>query len=271
MNRIKRLLAAAGLLEFARTTRSFVKGLSPALLASELRLRLRGAPDGFPLPPADLLFTVIATRWASTFLDSGARIVGAMERELEYAGRPLSNFDTILDFGCGCGRLTRQLPARTNAKLFGCDYNPRLVRWSSEHLSFADFKINFLDPPLPYPDASFDFVFARSVFTHLPEAGQIAWIEELRRVLKPDGVLYFTTHGRQFFDQLSKSEAETVLKGGLAVHLAEEAGRNICSSFALPEYVSRHLLQGFTLLRFVPGTREDHLRQDSYIVSKDPA
>jgi SAM-dependent methyltransferase len=44
----------------------------------------------------------------------------------------------------------------------------------------------------PYDDASFDFVFATSVFTHLlPDAGA-RYLVESRRVLRPGGRLFAT-------------------------------------------------------------------------------
>jgi len=69
----------------------------------------------------------------------------------------------------------------------GSDYNPRLVRWCRESLPFADFRVNGLQPPLPYADGELEFVYAISIFTHLTEALQDAWLQELARVLAPGG------------------------------------------------------------------------------------
>lgn len=265
---LKQFLSRLGLLEFARVLRSFVKGASVGIWTSEFRLRLQGASDGLPLPPQRMMFTIISTRWAETFLVSGAKIVAAIEQALHTSGQSLAQFDSILDFGCGCGRLIRQLPTHTHAKLFGCDYNASLVHWCQSNLPIAEFKINSLDPPLPYPDASFDFIFARSIFTHLPESGQRAWMAELRRVQRPGGILYFTTHGEQFVNELTGQEQERLRAGQLVVQLANEAGRNLCSSFELPAYVEANLLAGFRLLAYIPGTPDAHLQQDAYLAER---
>ena len=45
----------------------------------------------------------------------------------------------------------------------------------------------------PYPDDSFDVVYACSVFSHLPETLHLLWLAEIRRVLRPGGVLVATT------------------------------------------------------------------------------
>lgn len=53
----------------------------------------------------------------------------------------------------------------------------------------------FLDlgRPLPFPDGTFKYVFGEHVIEHLPEAVGFALMKEIRRVLRPGGVLRFTT------------------------------------------------------------------------------
>jgi ubiquinone/menaquinone biosynthesis C-methylase UbiE len=48
------------------------------------------------------------------------------------------------------------------------------------------------EPPLPFPDKHLDRIYSISIFTHLPEAMQDAWLAELHRVLKPGGYLLTT-------------------------------------------------------------------------------
>lgn len=99
----------------------------------------------------------------------------------------------VLDFGCGAGRTLRHfLDEADRAEFYGCDIDGPSIDWLTERLSppLHIFQSGEL-PSLPQPDGFFDLVYAFSVFTHLSDhwAG---WLLELRRVLKPDGLLLAT-------------------------------------------------------------------------------
>ena len=100
----------------------------------------------------------------------------------------------VLDFGCGCGRLSRHLTADW-IKAFASDMNPDLVAWCRDNLPAVDTRKNEGLPPLPFEPSSIDFAYALSVFTHLPEDVAAEWFEDLARVLAPGGILIATTHG----------------------------------------------------------------------------
>jgi SAM-dependent methyltransferase len=51
-------------------------------------------------------------------------------------------------------------------------------------------------PPLPYENASFDYIYSISVFTHFDKTSFVCWGEELSRVLRPGGLALLTLHGR---------------------------------------------------------------------------
>ena len=53
-------------------------------------------------------------------------------------------------------------------------------------------KINANEFVFPYPDNSFDFVFATSVFTHMLPADLLQYVKETYRVLKPSKKALFT-------------------------------------------------------------------------------
>src|SRR5205809_932972 len=56
-------------------------------------------------------------------------------------------------------------------------------------------------PHLPFEDNYFDLIYSGSVFTHISDLAD-AWLLELRRVLRPDGMLYITVHDDHTVDVL---------------------------------------------------------------------
>jgi SAM-dependent methyltransferase len=146
-----------------------------------------------PLPPEDLMQRVAGTPDAMHFDSSGMRSRRDFERALAVVGRSFDGFENVLEFGCGCGRILRwldDLPPGT--KLHGVDIDEEAIAWAAEHIPHARFTVNQALPPLDFPDDAFDLVVNHSVFTHLPERYQDAWLGELDRVTRPGGTLLLT-------------------------------------------------------------------------------
>ena len=119
-----------------------------------------------------------------------AEILEALPAEWSFRGA------RVLDFGCGAGRTLRHfLEEAKTAEIWGCDIDARSVDWLERNLCppLRVFR-NDPTPPLPQPDAYFDLVLAVSVFSHLVETWG-DWLLELRRVLRPDGLLLATFMG----------------------------------------------------------------------------
>ena len=83
----------------------------------------------------------------------------------------------MLDFGCGCGRVTRWW-RDFNGTVAGSDVSRPAIEWCRANLPFARFELNALAPPLVFEDETFDLVYALSVFTHLTAELQLAWRDE---------------------------------------------------------------------------------------------
>jgi SAM-dependent methyltransferase len=226
------------------------------------------APDGLPLPPPDLILLVAGTTDASWFLSAGARAAESVTSALAKNGLDIRRFRSILDFGCGCGRVIRHwrgLPAR----LHGCDFNRRLVTWCRRHLPFGAFAVNRGRPPLPYADGQFDFIYALSVFTHLPEAQQRPWMEELRRVAAPGAHVLLSLHGESYVPDLTAEEKQRFESGQLVVRAGEAAGRNACGAYHPPSYVREVLAEGFRLVDHLPEAAAGNPHQDLVLLRKD--
>ncbi len=177
-----------------------------------------------PFPPPELRGIVAAPDleeflWTG-FIDA-AHFLSLYET---HKADPPPSRASILDFGCGCGRLTRFLVHLENHfDVHATDINPKHIEWCRENLRGVHCVQNAALPPLPYPDAAFTFIFSLSVLTHLTQARTNQWLQELSRILAPGGILVVTTHGptavRTIRDSpvhqqnfgMSKIDAETLL------------------------------------------------------------
>ena len=128
---------------------------------------------GLPLPPAHLRHWVAGTDDLAWFLEGGQLGVQTVVSLLAKRRLDLDQLESVLDFGCGCGRVLRHLRRFEKVRIHGTDSNPDAIAWCDQHLDFAEFGTNRLEPPTRYRQHSFDCIYAFSVFTHLPEALQM--------------------------------------------------------------------------------------------------
>jgi SAM-dependent methyltransferase len=248
--------------------------LGPAVSAYQTALGLRGAlasrraaaPNGLPVPPAQLRVRIGPSHGdLETFLQSGERHARLVRTLLEENGGSPETAAPILDFGCGVGRVARHWHG-AEVQLHGCDVNRRMIEWCRGNLS-GRFDVNELEPPLPYDDGTFGLAYAFSVFTHLPERLQHDWVQEFRRVLRPGGYLLFSTLGEYYVGlrRLSESERRDFDAGQLVVLFADHAGESFCSAYHPREYVEQTLGKGFSSLAYRRGddseTHDMHLLQ----------
>ncbi|NBC31125.1 MAG: methyltransferase domain-containing protein [Alphaproteobacteria bacterium] len=148
------------------------------------------------IPPVWLRYRIQGTPDIETYVKAGRGSRQSIELALESQGRRLTDMSDILDFGCGCGRTLRWFrDIAGSVRLHGTDIDSEAIAWNRTAYDFASFNSNGMEPPLDYPDNSFDLIYALSVFTHLTEEAQVKWLEELNRVLKPDGLALLTFLG----------------------------------------------------------------------------
>jgi len=101
---------------------------------------------------------------------------------------PWQGDEAVLDVGCGPGRYYDYLAARQpGVRYFGVDYSLTMIENHTHREGLARGAMQ----TLPYPDDTFDIVMANHVMYLAPDID--ATITELRRVLKPTGVLFAAT------------------------------------------------------------------------------
>jgi len=173
----------------------------------------------------------------------------------------------VLEFGCGCGRMSRWLLEEPGMHLTGIDIHPALIEWCSRHLPTGLFETNPALPPTRFADESFDLVVNHSVFTHLDEDYQDLWLEELARVTRPEGLAVLSFSGAMAF---AKYEAaiEAVDPRLAAERRAQLEQRGILfltdgadigfpdfyhATFHTRDYVFEHWQRWFDLLAHIPA------------------
>ena len=136
--------------------------------------------------------------WASGLRD--------MRNLLQCARKHRLEVNTYLDVGCASGRVLRHFAINSNVKrTIGCDINRRHVEWI---LSYLPRKIEVFQntsiPTLPLEDNCVDFLSAFSVFTHI-ESFDIAWMMELKRILRPGGLAWITFLSEQLWNTMEET------------------------------------------------------------------
>jgi SAM-dependent methyltransferase len=213
-----------------------------------------------PLPPDDLMIAVSGHANHEDFARSRINGPAQMLADLAAAEIDYTKLVDTLDFGCGCGRFLAGWVMRGSPmRLRGCDYNPALVKWCSEHIPGAIVKVNRLGDEIPFETGSLDFVYLLSVFTHLTVIEQKRLVGEFRRVLRPGGYVYVTFHGEYFLpdmlrmvrggeDEQTYAAFKIFRRDGFLIQYENLEGRNDCWTLHSPSYLSA-LFNGFVPLK----------------------
>jgi SAM-dependent methyltransferase len=146
----------------------------------------------------------------------GQACAADLKNALRRIGVDFESFNDVLDFGCGCGRvMTYMHNASIPQRFYGVDIDSEGIAWCQRNLEFGVFKHTQPDPPLPFAPKQFDFIYAISVFTHLDEEYQFAWLNELKRVARPGAIVIATVHGSFTHSALRPEDREILFEKGL--------------------------------------------------------
>jgi len=102
--------------------------------------------------------------------------------------------DRVLDVGCGTGRLAMTFAGRVapTGSVAGIDPAPEMIKRATSRAGKqqvpAAFQVAFAQR-LPFPNATFDAVACTLALHHVAEDDQQSAVQEMHRVLKPDGRL----------------------------------------------------------------------------------
>lgn len=120
---------------------------------------------------------------------------------------PAANYRRVLDFGCGCGRIARQMLLQREIvpeRFLGIDLYQPSIEWCQGNLTRPGFEFRHLNAHNiglnPYgvrhayigTDEQFTLINAHSVFTHIVEPDLEFYFEQCVRALSHDGILRTT-------------------------------------------------------------------------------
>ncbi len=99
--------------------------------------------------------------------------------------------EVVLDLGCGNGRWLESFQKR-KADYFGVDNSEKLVEIARRNYPYARLQVADI-LSLPFSDGFFDKIYSIAVLHHIPSYElRIKSLEEIKRVLKPRGLLVLT-------------------------------------------------------------------------------
>lgn len=160
------------------------------------------------MPPVELRRSV-GTESEAAFANPSGRLAFGLDV-------PAENYARVLDFGCGCGRVARQMLLQSEDvphRYLGLDLYEPSVAWTRANLVRDGFEFRHLNiwnagfNPKGVEhhvdfgtDETFTLVNAHSVFTHIIEDNLRFYFDQCARRLAPNGILRTTWF---FFDKIN--------------------------------------------------------------------
>lgn len=131
------------------------------------------------------------------------------KRMLERLSYTLLKPEIILDLGCGTGKTTRLLKQRySKAKIIGLDIAEQMLRYHRKQASwFSKSRLICADVmQIPLADQSVDLIFSNMLLHWCEDV--TTFLQEVQRVLKPEGLFLFSTVGPDTLKELRASWAQ---------------------------------------------------------------
>ncbi|NIO20475.1 MAG: methyltransferase domain-containing protein [Candidatus Aenigmarchaeota archaeon] len=128
--------------------------------------------------------------------DRGIRILtlGRLDKAYDYLTSHIKKGQKVLDIGCGTGALTLRA-AQNNAKVKGIDVNPQMLEIAQNRATEANLTQNIKLCEMGVAELgseeseSYDVVMSGLCFSELTEDELIYILKEIKRILKPEGLL----------------------------------------------------------------------------------
>lgn len=204
------------------------------------------------------------------YLDSGKHIWKALRRVLEGHFGQLGEIESLLDFAAGYGRVTRHIVTDLPPdRVWISEIDPAAVEFQENTLGAHGLR-STAEPEAFRPGRDFSCVLVSSLFTHLPEARFLPWLDRLLSLVREGGLLAFSVH------DMALAPAGTTAGARFLFHPSSESGslsnEEYGSTWVTEEYVRGCLaaLESLTPGRLQVSRIPRGLAsfQDLYVVSK---
>ncbi len=121
--------------------------------------------------------------------------------------------ETVLEIGCGDGTLwtSNQTRFPSSLSVTLSDLSDGMLRDARRNLTENNIRSGFTfiaadAAALPFNDNSFDVVLANHVLFYCSDIGKVC--DEIKRVLKPDGIFIASTYGKAHMQEISRLVAD---------------------------------------------------------------
>lgn len=179
----------------------------------------------------------------------------------------------MLDIACGEGYGTA-LIGKYAKKVIGVDIDEACIEWASGNYASNNDKLSFVQgtvTSIPLDDNSIDVVISFETIEHVTEADQHLFMSEVKRILKPDGLLIISTPNTELYSikqdlnnqfhlkEFSKEEFRNFLKEYFSYTYDFEQGYEIVSTITSDNLEATKQLQVYNWNRELKAVNRKYL------------
>jgi len=226
--------------------------------------------QAWPPQPHTLAIPNEVLREASSVSDLAA-FFAIGEAWAQMVSRYLPANPTVLDLGCGCGKLARFFYLNPGLRYVGIDLFKPAIAWCQRAFALAGDRFRFehfngisevynpggdiaaRDYVFPLETDSVDMTVCASLYTHLLEPDARHYLAEICRITRPGGAAIISIHVKPALGKsFSGDEARIDIAEGYFVKLAEAAGLSVEARIGVIYGQTAFLLRKGGVSRFQP-------------------
>lgn len=142
--------------------------------------------------------------------------------DLVFSGVRITPNWTVLEIGCGVGRLLSRLLSRASpGKVIGVDISESMTQHARNALGAKEnltLAVNSGSDLLMIPDRSVDFAYSYAVFIHIHDVAVVQkYLGEVQRVLRPSGFFKFNVRRMDLAKMFSNSPGGLIAKASYVI------------------------------------------------------